>query len=99
MGKYPLFISLALVLSACQIYRNNSRELFEKNAPSRIVNSDIGSKSIHIHHCWTQEETSELPPLENTVRYFYTTQNNLDEPTIEVCLAETIDPHHDSDRE
>lgn len=96
-GKNTLVILLSciclLTLNACQIYRNSSRNLFEQNAPSRIVNTDIGSKSIHIHSCWSQAKTdvlAELPENQFPDQYFYTIQETLDTQTIEVCLAENI---------
>lgn len=82
-----------LTLVNCQLYRNNSRELFERNAPTKIVNSDIGSKSIQIHECWIQQSTDPLPLLPQEQfpnQYFYTQKNNLDGLNQEVCLAENI---------
>jgi hypothetical protein len=83
------FFACLLALTACQVYRNNSRNLFEQNAPGKIVNTNVGSHQVDPQGCWQQPKDLALSLINPESTYQVRLIND---ENIEVCLETTDSP-------
>lgn len=73
--------SLLIFLSACQVYRNNGRNMFESASPGK-VSTNLGIQSEK-KDCWQQLRNEPLwTPTDNSNLHV----EIIDEKNLEVCL-------------